>query len=260
MTNESFIIPNWGASKNIKALITTRLNGHSKGAFSSFNLAKHVNDNPEDVEANREILSKYLPASPWWLFQTHSDKVLNIDEKIEIENTTSLTTINSLKNSMLDYDASFTSFKNEPCVVMTADCLPILCTDLNGNFVSAIHAGWKGIALGIIEKCLNAFPSPSSEIITYIGPAICQNHFEVGLEVKGIFTNLNEEFDECFISKHNDKYACSLIDIAKLKLLQEGIKIENIYLSKICTFCNSDFFSYRRNSITGRFASIIWRT
>lgn len=246
MSNKPYVLTaNWNAPAQIKTLITTRIGGVSQNNYSSFNLAMHVNDNPNHVSQNRQILNEYLPNKPIWLNQTHSNLAIEID--------------NSTTDIIHDYDATLTRIKNIVCTVMTADCLPILLTDINGSFVSAIHAGWRGVANNIISNAVNLTNVRPKDILAYIGPAICQKHFEIGYEVFDIFTQLNSHNQQFFIKKDNNKFDCDLAAIAKLQLINQGILANNITQSDECTYCNDKlFYSFRRNSITGRFASCIW--
>lgn len=242
----TFLHANWPAPAQVKTLITTRIGGHSKHNFAEFNLALHVSDNNSTVAENRQQLDRYLPNSPYWLNQTHSNRVLNLDQY----------TYTAQDN---DYDASFTRLKHQVAAVMTADCLPILLTDTQGSFVAAVHAGWRGLATNIIFNTIQHLHMQTQTMLAYIGPAICQQHFEVGEEVLATFAKLNPANNQFFQSKPGHKFMCNLIGIAKLQLINLGLKAENIYLSQECTYCNSKlFYSYRKQNQTGRFASLIW--
>lgn len=246
MQNEvKFIKANWNAPKNINTLITTRIGGELRSKFG-FNLAKHVDDNENTVISNRLLLTKLLPSSPNWLNQTHSDNVLNLDNQI-------------ISADVHSFDAAFTKSKNKVCAVLTADCIPILITDVNGQYIAAVHAGWRGVENNIIIKTIDQIKIPPKDVIAYIGPAICKDHFEVGLDVFEIFTKKNKATEVDFIPKGNNKYFCNLISIAQKQLLDIGVLNNNIYLSNICTYCeNKLFYSYRKEKITGRFVSTIW--
>ena len=243
----TFQTARWNAPHNIKTLITTRLGGSSEGNYSSFNLGTHVLDNVERVMQNRQILTTYLPNRPFWLNQTHGDKVLKID--------------NSLSTDVIyDCDATLTTAQKCVCLVMTADCLPVLMTDINGSFVAAIHAGWRGVKSNIITKAIELSKVKAKEIIIYIGPAICANHFEVGIEVFDIFRHMDIDNQDFFVKKNNHKFNCNLASIAKLQLVKFGVELDSISLSNECTYCNPDlFYSYRSKNQTGRFASCIWK-
>lgn len=247
-TNPLFITANWNAPQYVRTLITTRIGGVSTGNYSTFNLAQHVEDNTQLVMQNRQVLNNHLPNSPHWLNQTHSNVVVNLDQSCSIDRTT------------LAADASLTTLPNTVCVVMTGDCLPILLTDVMGSFIAAVHAGWKGLHKGIIVNTIKLSQVNSRNILAYIGPSICQQHYEVNEELFKLFTNISKENAQFFTNKSNKKFDCNLTGIAKLQLMQHGVLEHNIFTSNECTYCNDElFYSYRRNNITGRFASCIWR-
>lgn len=230
--------PNWQIPSNVHALITTSSN--------EFNLALHVNDNAERVLANRARVLDYVPTAPLWLNQTHSTTVVNWDQQ---------------DYTVIDADAAITRKHQKVCVVMTADCLPILLTNKNGSFVAAIHAGWRGLNNGIIQNTIKQLTVAEKEdIIAFIGPAINQECFEVGAEVREEFLNNNSYDKQFFISSTNTaKFMCNLRGIAEQRLLELGVQSKNIFNSQICTKCHPEwFFSYRQNSNTGRFATLIW--
>jgi YfiH family protein len=254
----NFITPDWDVPTDVKSLITTRVGGVSAAPYDSFNLGDHVGDNPEFVRQNRQILQEHLPSDPLWLKQTHSDKVLWVPDEPHILNGKTLA-----ENLLLPYDASYTSQKNKVCVVMSADCIPILLTDKNASFVAAIHAGWRGVENGIIKRTISNTKSETNkhgaDMLAYIGPAICKNHFEVGPDVFEKFVTLDANNSPHFTKNSNGKFNCDLIEIARFQLLKCGLLSDNIYLSNMCTYCNKEqFFSYRRDGVTGRIASLIW--
>lgn len=240
----SFITPSWNAPANIRTIITTKLgnNSHNLG----FNLATHVNDNAEIVYANREVLRQKLPTDPYWLLQTHSNNVLDLDTVIHKE------------SEYKDFDAAITFSKNKVCVVLTADCIPIFLTNTEGTFVASIHAGRIGIAKKIIAKVIAKSNTFGHKIIAYIGPSICAKHYEVGGDIFKEFCNLDQRY-RLFFQEKSEKYELDLSGIAKLQLIDCGLLSQNIYSSNICTFCNhEEFYSYRHDKNTGRFASLIW--
>lgn len=248
--NTNITIPNWTVPKNIKAIVTTNNNGNSIGKYQSFNLATHVGDDMKAVIENRNVLAKLLPSQPIWLTQTHSTKVLNLSNK---------NTLIPVYNN--EYDATITNQPLQVAAILTADCLPILLTDKNGSFVAAIHAGWRGLLNGIITNTLTMLHSINpSNILSYIGPSICQRHFEVGSELYDRFSEKDCTNSQYFTHSSDNKFLCNLAAIAKQELLNNGLIINNITSSGICTHCNNEFYSYRRDGITGRFASLIWLT
>jgi YfiH family protein len=238
-TKPILLQPAWKLPLNIKAVISTRSN--------EFNLATHVNDDPDNVIANRQQLRNYLPSEPFWLQQTHSDRVVKADLS---------------QSTTPDADASYTTQKGVVCAVMTADCLPILLTNISGDFVAAIHAGWRGLNDNIIIKTIQELSHFNpKEMLAFIGPAIDQECFEIGAEVRESFLLNDINTAQFFsLSKNEGKYMANLRGIAEYKLLQAGLPSQNITNPAICTKCNHNwFFSYRENSNTGRMASLIWK-
>ena len=249
-TSLPILIPHWPAPKNIKACYTTRYPGKSTGVYAGFNLALHVNDDTKHVLENRQNLIQHahLPASPKWLNQTHSNAAL-LAETISSEVAPNA-------------DASYTQKPNEVCVVMTADCLPILVTNKAGTEVAAIHAGWQGLAAGVIENTLSALTSKPDELLIWIGPSIHQANYEVGEDFYAKFaTHSQQELNAAFMSKHQSpkKWLANVPLLATQRLVRYGVNLEDIYLSSKCTYANSEkYFSYRRDGVTGRMASLIW--
>ena len=248
----------WEGPANIKAFYTTRysINDAAKPSagredqehadYSEFNLALHVGDKPNRVIRNRDYLreSLNLPTEPAWLNQTHSTRVINLDVQ------------NNLGQAGFDADGSFTESASKICCVMTADCLPVLLSNRQGSWVSAVHAGWRGLANGIIENAIRLYNGKPDDLVAWLGPAISQAKFEIGAEVKQIFINTNPDFEAAFVPTFNDKYLADLYQIASRIL--SGFDIET-FGGNFCTFQQEDkFFSYRRQQTTGRMASLIW--
>ncbi len=238
-----FIQPEWPAPSYVKAYTTLRTGGSSAPPFNDFNLGLHTGDDEQTVMANRKLLqqSLHIPQEPVWLNQTHSNIV--VEAKPE----------NYLQNA----DASFSNHANQVCVVMTADCLPILCCSTKEPFVSAIHAGWRGLASGIINKALDKIPFLEN-LLVWLGPAIGPQHFEVGEDVYEAFTSLNPKNQTAFRRSSPKKWLANIYELARIQLADLGIS--QIYGGTHCTFNQSDlFFSYRRDKgKTGRMASLIW--
>ena len=236
----NFIIPNWPAPANVHALQTNRRAGHSHAPFNSLNLGDHVKDNPIHVAQNRQLLSEFLPSEPVWLNQTHSISV------VDAANTSCLP----------DADASYSTRKNVVCVTMTADCLPILLCDTAGTVVASIHAGWRGLCDGIIEATVSQLPAKPVDLMAWFGPAIGPNAFEVGAEVRAQFIAKEAKAEHAF-KPHNDKWLCDIYKIATQRLNNCGIT--QIYGGNYCTFTEEEnFYSYRRDGVTGRMATLIW--
>lgn len=235
-----FIIPNWPAPPNVRALQTTRLGGVSCSPYDSLNFGNHVNDNHIHVAHNRQLLSHYLPSEPVWLNQVHGTQVVNAANSTRVP----------------DADASFSTQKNVVCVTMTADCLPVLLCDTAGTVVAAVHAGWRSLCDGVIESTVSAMSANPQDIIAWFGPAIGPNSFEVGSEVRAQFIAKDAQAESAFIA-NGDKYLGDLYQIAKQRLNNLGVM--RIDGGDMCTFTDKEhFFSFRRDGATGRMATLIW--
>lgn len=238
------IKPNWPAPPHVKAYTTLRSGGVSAAPFDTFNLAQHVNDNAANVNKNRAILKNELALAndPIWIQQTHSTIVLPATSE----------------NRGKEADASFTDQANQVCVVLTADCLPLLICNREGNKVAAVHAGWRGLAHGIIENTLKALAIPASDLLVWLGPAISQKNYEVGEEVRNFFLTSNPEAESAFTPSPNQRWLADLYALARLRLKKIGIT--EVYGGDYCTYEDATkFFSYRRDGDkTGRMASLIY--
>ena len=244
MSELNFITPKWLAPKNVKVIQTTRIGGVSHFPYSSLNLGAHVNDDVIAVDKNRQLLSHYLPSEPVWVNQVHGIDLIDAAQSRCLQNA----------------DASFTTKTNVVCVTMTADCLPVLLCDKAGTVVAAIHAGWRGLCDGVIEAAVNELPVEKNDILAWLGPAIGPNAFEVGDEVRQQFIQQDSNAEQAFKSK-NEKWLCNIYLIAQQRLRQLGVT--QIYGGGInedfCTYTDeARFFSFRRDNITGRMASLIW--
>lgn len=250
MASGLFIQPDWPAPKHIRALCTTRSGGVSQPPYDTLNLARHVGDDAAAVAKNRQLLQQQagLPASAFWLQQQHTTDLLCLDNL----------DINSWQPVVAD--ASWSSQANQVAVVMTADCMPILVTDTCGSFVCAIHAGWRGLADGIVSRSLSQLPAKPEELLVWIGPCIRQAHFEVGEDVYHAFIDKNRTNSTCFeplASSTQQKYLADLPGLLNLEL--QNIGVTQIYDSQLCSFADTErFYSYRREGETGRMGSIIW--
>lgn len=241
--NPEFIIPDWPAKPNIKAISSTRLGGVSRAPYNGFNLAEHVDDNTDDVTENRRKLKEYgrLPAEPCWLQQTHSTIVVSANPE----------------QQSIDADGSVCNQAGVVCVVQTADCLPILLTTNNGNKVGALHAGWRGLCNGIIEKGIAAMMTQPDQIIVWMGPAIGPNYFEVGEDVFNAYDNTYPGSSQVFKATGDRKWHMNIYEAARQVLHKSGVN--QIYGGDHCTYTDEKhFYSYRRDGICGRMASMIW--
>lgn len=239
------INPNWNVSKNIHAFTTTREGGVSLEPYLSFNLGDHVGDDKSAVKTNRTLLvEKFcLPQTPIFLTQTHSTRVIQLP----------------YSGQNLEADAVYTNVPNQVCVVMTADCLPVLFSTTSGNEVAAAHAGWRGLCDGVLEETVKYFQAKSEDIIAWFGPAIGPKTFQVGIDVVEKFVAVDEKAKLAFQPDviEDGKYLGNLYQIATQRLNNLGIT--QIYGGNHCTFNEKEkFFSYRRDNQTGRMASVIW--
>ncbi len=240
-----WLIPDWPAPAPIRACTTLRHQGVSQGAWQSWNLATHVHDSAEHVAQNRELLASQLnlPSEPVWLDQVHGDSIVLLDDEVASDN--------------LQADGSFTRAVNKVCVVMTADCLPVLLTNRAGTEVAAVHAGWRGLAAGVIEKAVQNFQCCANDVLAWLGPAIGPGAFEVGAEVRQAFMQTDSMTDKAFTATANDKYLADIYALARRRLQLLGINA--VYGGDHCTCTEAErFYSYRRDHDTGRMASLIW--
>lgn len=243
VTAESLLKVNWPAPPQIRAFTTTRNGGQSPSPYDSLNLGEHVGDNPDCVAANRQILMETasLPDSPHWLKQSHSNTVIDIHQW----------------HPDIEADAIVSNVPHTVCVVMTADCLPLLLTNTKGTQIAAIHAGWRGLQAGIIENTIAKFSAPHSGILAWMGPAIGPQTFEVGPEVKAAFLTVDSAAKTAFTPNHTDRFLANIYLLARQRLSAQGVTA--IYGGDYCTYSDKErFFSYRRDGITGRMASLIW--
>ncbi len=242
-----FLQPNWPAPAHVKAFSSTRLGGVSNAPYQGLNLGLHVGDDSHLVLQNRDILCQSLamPNSPAWLNQIHSTEVVSLTRSSAFHSS-----------SAIDGDASFTSQSGVVCAVMTADCLPILLTDMDGSQVAAVHAGWRGLADGIVENALQLFAEPNN-VLAWLGPAIGVGAFEVGQDVFDAFCQQDAQAKVAFAPKHTGKWLADMNQLATLRLNQLGVT--QVFTSGHCTYSEAElFYSYRRDGVTGRQASFIW--
>ena len=240
-----WIKPNWPAPTNVAAISTTRVGGVSLAPFDQLNLGLHVDDNPLAVEQNRQrvMQSCQLTQTPAWLNQIHSPTVLNLSQPL---------------TETPDADGSFTRVLGLACVVMTADCLPVLLCNSEGTEVAAVHAGWRGLAGGVIDNAIAQFNSESEQIMAWLGPAIGPQAFEVGGEVREQFMAEDPQAHLAFVANPaaEGKWFADLYQLARQRLARHGVT--QVYGGEYCTYQDPQFFSYRRAARTGRQASLIW--
>ncbi len=234
----------WQAPDHIHALTTTRLDGVSEAPFNGLNLGDHVGDLATAVRENRQMLLNALglDTPPQWLSQVHGVRVVEARSDGQVR----------------EADGCWTASPGLACVVMTADCLPVLITDRQGKRVAAAHAGWRGLASGVLEATLAHFPDPD-ELLVWMGPAIGPLAFEVGNEVREQFVRALPDCETAFRVSPTDsnKWLADIYQLARVRLNAAGVT--EVSGGDYCTFTESDYFySYRREGQTGRMASLIW--
>ncbi len=244
----AWIESKWPAPKHLRSGITTRLYGHSQNEYGSLNLGDHVGDEPLLVAANRRQLMEdhSLPSEPIWLSQEHSSRIINLDHFDTESNDNKA-------------DGVFTTKAGIVCGILTADCLPILISNEAGTEIAALHAGWRGLASGLLEKALLQFSSSPESLMVWMGPAISARNYEIDDSVKSSFDHVQAILQsDTFIPTRRDHWLVSLYRIAMLLLKDKGV--EKIHGGQFCTFRDADlFFSHRRDGEkTGRMASLIW--
>ena len=238
---KSFISPDWPAPSKVRALSTTRHGGVSAGPFASFNVGDHVGDVPECVAQNRALLRRALPDEPLWLQQVHGTQVRHA----------------GAGQGIIQADACVAQQPGAVCAIMTADCLPVLFCDCSGERVGAAHAGWRGLAAGVLEQTLDAMGGGPDRVMAWLGPAIGADAFEVGDDVRQAFLLHSPLAAPAFRPSGAGKWLADLYLLARQRLAAAGVKA--VYGGDFCTYSDSGrFFSYRRDGITGRMASLVW--
>lgn len=224
------------------ALTTTRAGGVSQGAYNGLNLADHVADKLEHVTKNRQIISQSLNIEePIWLKQVHG---------VQVANT-------ATANHHAEADAIYSNQINQVCAVLTADCLPLLFCNQAASKVAAAHAGWRGLAGGVIESTVDTLQEKPENLMVWLGPAIGSTCFEVGQDVFDAFVSDDDRAVSSFTKIDDKHYLADIYQLARLRLKRIGI--ENIYGGGLCTYTDEKrFYSFRKNKITGRMASMIW--
>lgn len=249
---EHCMIPAWPAPANVRALQTTRGGGLSAAPYDSFNLGDHVGDAAQAVARNRQLLAALMPSEPVWLQQVHGTVVADADNA----------------GCLVQADASVARHPGSVCAVMTADCLPVLLCDEDGTVVAAAHAGWKGLAAGVIEATVRAMGVEPHKLMAWLGPAIGQRAFEVGAEVRAAFTAQDAQAADAFThcpspaggrggGGEGEKYHADIYLLARQRL--HALGVGRVHGGEHCTYSDpSRFFSYRRDGVTGRMGTFIW--
>jgi YfiH family protein len=238
-----WLVPEWPAPPWVRACTTTRHGGVSAGPYASLNLAAHVGDAPKDVAENRRRLmaALHLPVMPLWLKQVHGTAVVNaIAAKPNCEG-----------------DGSYTDRPGAVCTVLTADCLPLLLCDSGGTRVAAVHVGWRGLLNGIIENAVRELCLPGVQVLAWLGPAIGPEAFEVGEEVRAAFIAADSAAVAAFRPASAGRWWADIYGLARQRLAR--VHVDKVYGDHWCTVNDVErFYSYRRDGVTGRMASLIW--
>lgn len=240
--NTDWLTPDWPAPARVRACVTTRAAGVSLSPFDSLNLGDHVEDDLQAVARNRQILTSALRCQPAWLRQVHGVQVVEANPA-----------------QVDEADASWSATPGIASAVLTADCLPALFCDRAGTRVAAAHAGWRGLAGGVLEATLDALALPAQDVLVWLGPAIGPQAFEVGAEVREAFLVSHAEAAQAFTPSLNvGKFMADIYQLARIRLAARGVTA--VYGGGLCTVSDQRFYSYRRAARTGRFASLIWLT
>ena len=238
-----WIVPEWPAPANVRAFITTRAGGASGGAYASLNLGLRTDDNPQAIAANRARLHAALPQEPKWLKQVHGRVVVEADAM----------------TGMPEADAAIARRPQTVCAVLVADCIPVMLADRTGTTVAIAHAGWRGLAGGVIENTVTRMAVASEQLMAYLGPGIGPRAFEVGADVRDAFLACDAIAEAAFTSHAFGKWLADLYLLARQRLARAGVR--QVHGGDLCTYSDPQrFYSYRRDRATGRMAALIWRS
>ncbi|MGD0493763.1 MAG: peptidoglycan editing factor PgeF [Steroidobacteraceae bacterium] len=243
-----WLTPTWPVPANVRALSTLRGGGISAGRYASLNLGDHVQDAPEAVAENRRRLraAAGLPAEPAWLAQVHGVQVADLDSSPA-----------GVSASPAAADGAVTRAPGRICAILTADCLPVLLASDAGDAVAAAHAGWRGLAAGVIEASVRALGGAPASLMAWLGPAIGPGHFEIGADVRDELIRGDPGAQAAFIPNSRGRFMADLPELARRRL--ERLGVTRVYGGDECTHAQPDrFFSHRRDGQTGRQATLIW--
>ena len=242
LPHPDWIVPDWPASSNVRAFVTTRPGGASSGPYASFNLGLRTADDPAAVAANRNALRALLPGEPVWLKQVHGSRVIYAD----------------VPAALPEADAAVARNAGTVCAILVADCVPVLLTDDAGTTVAAAHAGWRGLAAGVVENTVRAMRCPPAGLMAFLGPGIGPRAFEVGSDVRDAFLAGDPDARSAFVAQAPGKWLADLFALARRRLARAGVS--SVFGGGLCTHSDpARFFSHRRNPVTGRMAALIWR-
>jgi purine-nucleoside/S-methyl-5'-thioadenosine phosphorylase / adenosine deaminase len=241
------LLPNWPVPAGTRAAFTLRTGGISQPPFEDLNIASHVGDDPRAIAENRRRLREGLglPGEPAWLEQVHGHRVIDLDREPSC-------------GSLGPADGAVTRSQARICAIQVADCMPVLFATHDGSAVGAAHAGWRGLAGGVLEATVRAMNTPGGELLAWLGPAIGQRHFEVGEEVRAAFLAADAGAAVAFSANERGRWQCDLYALARRRLASLGVNA--VFGGGWCTFADRGrFFSYRRDGRCGRMAALIWR-
>jgi polyphenol oxidase len=239
------LVPDWDAPPGVRSACTLRTGGVSLAPFASLNLALHVGDEASAVAENRARVSTALslPREPCWLAQLHGTRVVDADGEI----------------GPAAADAAVARARGRVLAIQVADCLPVLFASADGEVVAAAHAGWRGLAAGVLEATVGAMRVDPKTIAAWLGPAIGVRHFEVGAEVRAAFVAQDRQAADGFAGNARGRWQCDLRLLAQRRLVALGV--DSVSSAELCTYTHADqCFSYRRDGRTGRMVALIWRS
>ena len=242
-SNPQWIVPDWPAPDGVQALVTTRQGGCSLPPYQGWNLGDHVGDAPDKVRANRALLRERLnlPAGPLWLRQVHGCAVAGA----------------GTAGPGCEADAIVAEKPGQVCAVLTADCLPVLFCDRDCRRIAAVHAGWRGLAAGVLEATVQRMGIPGPRLLAWLGPAIGPAAFEGGGEVREVFVGRDAMAARAFVASGADRWHADIYELARQRLAK--LQVGFVGGGDCCTVSDPErFYSYRRDGVTGRMASLIW--
>jgi len=241
-----WIVPEWQVPTTVRAFATTRNGGTSSGAYATMNLGRTTADDERALAANRARLDEYLPSPPVWLEQVHGTGVAVLGAPVP--------------STPPIADAAVTRETGVVCAVLTADCVPVLFASRTGRAVGVAHAGWRGLASGVLESTINALRAlnaPPADLVAWLGPAIGPTAFEVGADVVAAFCDPHPGDAQCFVRRPDGKWLADLAGLARRRLHASGVA--DVTGGSWCTHTDgARFFSYRRNRASGRMAAVVW--
>lgn len=242
MTSAGFLVPDWPAAARVRATVTMRAGGVSSGPWASFNLASHVGDDPAAVAENRRRLRAALdlPSEPSWLTQVHEHAVARLPGPLPEA-----------------ADAAVVFGRGPVCAVLVADCMPVFLASREGDRVGVAHAGWRGLAAGVVEATVVALGCDPARLVAWLGPAIGPQAFEVGDDVRSAFTAGDPASAALFHPGRTGRWLADLPALARRRLMQCGVA--SVHGGGNCTVSDpARFYSYRRDGVTGRMAALAW--